>query len=483
MQNNHVDVLIMGAGISGIGSAYHLKKHCPNKTFVILEAREAMGGTWDLFRYPGIRSDSEMYTFGFNFKPWTGKKCIAPGAEIKSYIEEAASENGIDQHIRYGHKISTADWSDDKALWTITAENLATGESVIFTCHFFFSCGGYYNYDSGFTPDFKGIEDYKGTVIHPQHWPEAFDHSDKDIVVIGSGATAITLIPSLAKTASKVTMLQRSPTYMASRPDEDRRALKLQEWLPAKMAYSINRWRSILFGMATYALAKKRPEYFKKFLLDSVRRRLGDDFDIDKHFTPSYQPWDQRVCLVPYGDLFKAIRRGDAEVVTDHIDHFTETGIQLKSGEHLTTDVVVTATGLKAELFSGLQILVNGSPVNIGKTYSYKGMMLTGIPNFAFSVGYTNASWTLKSDLVGEYVCRVLNHMDKHNKKVCVTETSEDNMATIPLLDLQSGYIKRAKKNLPKQGTKKPWKLYQNYILDRISLGMTPVTDDIISYR
>ena len=482
MKSKHVDVLIIGAGISGVGAAYHLQKHCPDKTYAIIEARAAVGGTWDLFRYPGIRSDSDMYTFGFKFKPWVSPKAISPGADIREYVNEAASENGIDQNIQFGQKVVAANWCSSTARWTSQVKDLATGVIEEVTSNFFFSCGGYYNYEQGYTPDFEGTESFAGQIVHPQHWPQDLDYAGKKVIVIGSGATAVTLVPTMAKTAAGVTMLQRSPTYIASRPEQDALANTLRRYLPAKLAYGISRWKSVLLGMYTYKLSKRKPELVKKHIIGGIKAFLGADYDVEKHFTPSYKPWDQRVCLVPDGDLFKAIKNGSAVMVTDHIDSFTPTGIKLKSGEELSADIIVTATGLKAEMFSGMQLSVDNSVVNPADSFCYKGMMLSGLPNFAFSMGYTNASWTLKSDLVGEYVCRLINHMDKHGSDYCTPLVPAKGIAEEPMMDFTSGYVLRALDQMPKQGTAKPWKLHQNYILDRLSLGMGSVVDDCIDF-
>jgi len=479
----HVDVLIVGAGISGIGAAYYLQVNCPNKTYAIAEARGAIGGTWDLFRYPGIRSDSDMYTFGFKFKPWVSAKAISPGEDIRNYLIEAAAENGIDKHINFGHKVIAADWSSETATWTTRIRELATNEVHTVTSNFFLFCGGYYNYEEGYTPDFSGVETFKGQVIHPQKWPEDLDYSNKHVVVIGSGATAVTLLPTMAKKTASITMLQRSPTYIAARPEQDKIANFLRRVLPTRFAYSINRWKNILLGMYLFSFARRKPEKTKKLLKADVRQHLGPDYDVDKHFTPRYNPWDQRLCLVPDGDLFDAIRRGTASIVTDEIDRFTENGIKLKSGEELSADVIVTATGLNAELLSGMQLSVDGNAVDLAKEFVYKGMMLSGLPNFAFSVGYTNASWTLKSDMVGEYVCRLLNYMDKRGFHMCVATVPAEGIESAPLIDFSSGYIRRALDQMPKQGVVRPWKLHQNYILDRISLGWGSVTDVNIVFR
>lgn len=478
----YVDVLIVGAGISGVGSAYHLQRHCPDKTYAIIEAREAVGGTWDLFRYPGIRSDSDMYTFGFKFKPWVSPKAISPGEDIRRYVAEAATENGIDRHIRFRHRVIAANWCSDTARWTATVKDLASGEVREISSRFFLSCGGYYNYEHGYTPEFAGMDAFKGTIIHPQHWPQDLDYTGKRIIVIGSGATAVTLVPKLAETAAEVIMLQRSPTYIASRPENDAFGNTLRKYLPDRVAYWLTRWKNILGNMYIYFLCRRRPELVKRHLINEIKKFLGPDFDVEKHFTPSYKPWDQRVCLVPHGDLFHAIRRGAVTMVTDHIDRFTETGIALTSGEQLSADIIVTATGLNAEIFSGMQLSVDGAEVNPAKTFCYKGMMLSGLPNFAFSMGYSNASWTLKSDLVGEYFCRLLNYLDRHGLRMFVPTVPEEGLEEESMMALSSGYVLRARDKMPKQGVEKPWKLYQNYILDKLTLGWGPVTDDCMEF-
>jgi monooxygenase len=478
----YVDVLIVGAGISGVGSAYHLQHNCPGKTYTIIEARDAVGGTWDLFRYPGIRSDSDMYTFGFKFKPWVSPKAISPGEDIRHYVAEAAAENGIDRHIQFGHRVIAADWCGETARWTSKVTDLASGEVREISSAFFFSCGGYYNYEQGYLPDFTGMESFRGTIVHPQNWPQDLDYAGKKIIVIGSGATAVTLVPNLARTAAGVTMLQRSPTYIASRPEGDAFGNTLRRYLPARLAYWLTRWKNILGNMYIYLLCRRRPELVKRYLINQIREYLGPDFDVEKHFTPSYNPWDQRVCLVPHGDLFQAIKRGEVTMVTDHIESFTETGIALKSGEHLSADIIVTATGLNAEIFSGMKLSVDGVEVNPANTFCYKGMMLSGLPNFAFSMGYSNASWTLKSDLVGEYVCRLLNYMDRHGLRMCVPNVPEEGLEEESMMALTSGYVLRARDRMPKQGVQRPWKLYQNYILDKLTLGLGPVTDRCMTF-
>ncbi|WP_299071848.1 NAD(P)/FAD-dependent oxidoreductase, partial [uncultured Paraglaciecola sp.] len=433
LKTNEVDVLIIGAGISGIGAAFHLQKNCPNQSYAIVEARSAVGGTWDLFRYPGIRSDSDMYTFGFNFKPWRSAKAISPGEDIRAYITEAASENGIDKHILFEHKVVAANWVSATARWHTTIHDLKTGEYCVYVSKFFYSCAGYYNYDNGYTPDFKGAENFKGTIIHPQHWPKDLDYSGKNVVVIGSGATAVTLVPTLAEKAEHVTMLQRSPTYIAARPGQDAFADFMRKYLPAKLAYSLSRWKNILINMFTYSLARRRPELVKKAIRKGILDVLGDDYPVDEHFKPSYQPWDQRVCLVPDGDLFQAIKTGSASVVTNHIDCFTSTGVKLQSGEELTADVIVTATGLEISVLGNYQLSIDDKPLQLSDSYCYKGMMLSGIPNFVFSMGYTNASWTLKSDLIAQYVCRLINHMEKHQYQYCEPKVPDSGIEDEPI--------------------------------------------------
>ena len=477
----HFDVLIVGAGLSGIGAGYHLQANAPKKTYAILEGREAIGGTWDLFRYPGIRSDSDMYTLGYSFKPWRGAKAIADGPSILKYVRDTAVENGIDRHIRFGHQVKRASWSSADARWTVEVERGPGKDLAQLTCNFLFMCSGYYDYAEGYTPDFAGTDQFPGPILHPQKWPEGLDYSGKKVVVIGSGATAVTLVPEMAKTAAHVVMLQRSPTYVVSRPAEDASANWLREHLPAKLAYGITRWRNVLFGMLFFNMARKKPEQTKQRILGMVREHLGPDYDVDRHFTPSYNPWDQRLCLVPDADLFEAIKDGKASVVTDHIDSFTAKGLKLKSGEELAADIIVTATGLKMQLLSGMEVVVDGERIDLSKTVSYKGMMYSGVPNLASAFGYTNASWTLKCDLTCEYVCRLLNHMDRTGLKQA---TPQKNPAVdeAPWLDFSSGYVQRGIGQFPRQGLKKPWKLNQNYALDLLALRFGAVTDDAMEF-
>ena len=468
MPLEHFDVVVVGAGISGIGAAYHLKTLSPDRSYVILEGRPQMGGTWDLFRYPGIRSDSDMYTLGYSFKPWTEAKAIADGPSILKYLKETASENHIDQHIRYSQHVKTASWSTADARWTVSVEG-ADGP-VQYTCNFLFMCSGYYNYAQGHTPDFAGAEDFAGRIVHPQHWPSDLDYADKNVVVIGSGATAVTLVPEMAKTAKHVTMLQRSPTYVVSRPSEDGIANWLRGKLPAMTAYGITRWKNVLMGMFFFRLARRKPAKVKERMIGMVRDQLGPDYDVEKHFTPRYNPWDQRVCLVPDADLFDTIKAGAAEVVTDRIARFTPTGIALESGAELPADVIVTATGLELQLLSDVAFSVDDAPVDLAQTFNYKGMMYSGVPNMASSFGYTNASWTLKADLTCAYVCRLLNTMTKRGLRQATPRISGEALQPEPFLDFSSGYVTRAMEKFPKQGDRKPWKLYQNYAKDLVTL-------------
>ena len=476
----HFDVVVVGAGLSGIGAGYHLQANCPDRSYVILEGRERIGGTWDLFRYPGIRSDSDMYTLGYSFRPWTGAKAIADGPSILDYVKDTARENQIDQKIRFRHQVKRASWSSEEARWTVEAEH---ADAVVrFTCSFLFLCGGYYNYEAGYTPEFAGIEKFAGRVVHPQKWTDDVGYAGQRVVVIGSGATAVTLVPALAHDAAHVTMLQRSPTYVVSLPEQDSLANWLRRHLPAKLAYGITRWKNVLLGMWFFRMSRKRPERVKRMILRMVRRQLGPDYDVDTHFTPRYNPWDQRLCLVPDGDLFKAIRDGRASVVTDHIETFTEKGIKLQSGEELAADLIVTATGLDLLPVNGLQLRVDGQPVDPAKTLSYKGMMYSDVPNLASAFGYTNASWTLKCDLTCEYVCRLLNHMQKHGYGQCTPRNHDSSIQEEPWIDFSSGYIQRAMEKFPKQGSRRPWKLYQNYALDIVSLGFGRIDDGTMQF-
>ncbi|MEN3746521.1 NAD(P)/FAD-dependent oxidoreductase [Sphingomonas sp. HF-S3] len=463
----HFDVVVVGAGLSGIGAGYHLQANCPGRSYVILEGRDRLGGTWDLFRYPGIRSDSDMYTLGFSFKPWTNAKAIADGPSILSYLEETAAEHGIDRHIRYRSQVMGASWSSEDALWRVTA--VQDGEEREFTCGFLFMCTGYYNYGRGFAPEFEGAGDFAGRIVHPQFWSDDIDYADKRVVVIGSGATAVTLVPELAKQASHVTMLQRSPTYVVSRPSEDSVANGLRRLLPAKAAYGVTRWKNVLLQQFFYRLARKRPAKVKAHMVQMVRDALGPDYDVETHFTPSYNPWDQRVCLVPDADLFATLRSGRAEVVTGHIRRFVKDGIELENGQLLPADLIVTATGLELQLVGDIPLIVDGETVDLSTHTTYKGMMLSDVPNLALSFGYTNASWTLKADLTSEYVCRLLKAMKNRGMRQATPRLATPVEAA-PFLDFTSGYVQRAMAKFPRQGTRKPWRLNQNYSRDLMAL-------------
>jgi len=478
----HVDVLIVGAGLSGIGAAHYIQTECPWASYEIFEARDAIGGTWDLFRYPGIRSDSDMYTLGYSFRPWTGEKSIADGASILQYIKDTAAESGIDEHIRFNHRIVRAEWSSTDAQWTVTAERTDTGELVERTCGFVFSCSGYYRYDQGYLPDFDGMERFGGTIVHPQQWPEDLDYAGKRVVVIGSGATAVTLIPSLAEKAAHVTMLQRSPTYIASLPAKDPVARLLSRILPRRWSGPAIRWFKALTTQLMYTVSKKRPELVKRMLRKGLERQLPEGYDIDTHFTPRYDPWDQRLCVVPNGDLFKAISAGTASVVTDRVDTFTETGILLESGRELEADIIITATGLELLFIGGIEMIVDDDKVDLASKLTYKGMMLEGVPNFAIAVGYTNASWTLKCDLTCDYVTRLLNRLHETGLTTCVPVNHDAAVSPQPLLGLTSGYVMRSADRFPKQGSKFPWQVHQSYWRDYRALKMSDVEDDAMQF-
>jgi monooxygenase len=482
MTAEYVDVLIVGAGLSGIAAGYYLQTHCPNKSYAILEGRSAIGGTWDLFRYPGVRSDSDMFTLGYSFRPWPHAKAIADGPAILQYVRETAAVYGIDHKIRFNHRVRRMTWSSVEALWTVEVTCAPDEEVRQVTCAFLFMCTGYYDYDHGYTPEWPGVERFSGRITHPQQWPENLDYAGKRVVVIGSGATAVTLVPALAQQAAHTTMLQRSPTYIVARPSEDAMANWLRRHLPAKLAYQLTRWRSILFMTYFYALARRRPDFTKQAILRMAREQLGPDYDVETHFAPRYNPWDQRLCLVPDADLFAAIKAGTVSVVTDQIDTFTETGIRLRSGNELAADVVVTATGLTMRLMSGVQLVVDGRLVNLGETLSYRGMMYSDVPNLASAFGYTNASWTLKCELIAQYVCRLLNYMDQHGYAQCVPPRPDRTGAEEPVIDLTSGYVQRAISTLPRQGAKGPWRTYQNYLRDLLNLRFTSVNDGTMTF-
>ena len=482
MKPEHFDVLIIGAGLSGICAAYYLQTQCPSKRYTILEGRDVIGGTWDLFRYPGIRSDSDMYTLGYSFRPWTQPEAIADGSAILNYIQETSREYNIDRHIRFNHRVCRASWSSQIAKWTVEVENGLTKERIHLTSNFLHMCTGYYDYDHGYTPTWAGTEQFKGRIIHPQHWPIDLDYKDKEVIVIGSGATAVTLVPAMAQQAAHVIMLQRSPSYIFSSPAKDIIANWLHRLLPTRLAHRLARWRSILWQLLSYILARRFPQSTKKNLLKLVEKDLGPEYDIETHFSPSYNPWDQRLCLVPDADLFKAIKAGKVSVVTDHIQTFTETGLRLQSGAELKADIIITATGLKLRLMSGLQLIVDGQEINLGDTMTYKGAMLSNVPNLALTLGYINASWTLKAELVATYVCRLLNYMDQYNYDQCLPRLNHTDQNGKPALDFTSGYVLRALDHLPKQGSQPPWIIHQNYLRDMMYLRIDHLDDGIMQF-
>jgi monooxygenase len=485
MAAEHFDVLIIGAGLSGIDAAHHLQELCPKKTYAILEQRERIGGTWDLFRYPGIRSDSDMLTMGYSFRPWTKPKAISPGEDIREYITDTAREAGIDRHIRFRHTITRASWSSTTATWTVEGTRRTDGgqdERVTLTCGFLFSCAGYYRYSAGHTPEFPGIERFTGRVVHPQAWPEDLDYAGQRVVVIGSGATAVTLVPAMAKTAAHVTMLQRSPTWVVSMPEQDVIANRLRTVLPATWAYRLSRWKNVLYMWFMYRLARRDPEFVKKGLLAQAAAHLGPGFDVATHFTPRYDPWEQRLCLVPDADLFVALREGRASVVTDQIETFTDTGIALKSGRRLEADLVVTATGLVMQTLGGIELSVDGRSIDLGQTLAYKGVMFSNIPNLAAVFGYINASWTLKADLICNWVCRLLNAMERRGARQ-VTPTVRDDGPAAPFVEhLSSGYVQRAIEHWPRQGRRLPWRVHQDYFRDWLSLKWSRIEDDALVF-
>jgi cation diffusion facilitator CzcD-associated flavoprotein CzcO len=481
----HTDVLIVGAGLSGIGAACHLQRRCPDRTFEIVEARAVSGGTWDLFRYPGVRSDSDMFTLGYAFRPWRGDKAIADGAEILQYLRDTAAERGIDRCIRYGHRVRRADWSSQDKRWTVQIDRVAPVEAhepLTITCSFLFLCCGYYRYDRGYAPDFPGATRFGGRIVYPQFWTGDVEWQGRRVVVIGSGATAMTLVPALAERAAHVTLLQRSPTWVIARPSRDAVARLLRGWFPARWAHAVVRWKQVLLGQYFFSLCRRQPARVRRLLLAGVRAGLGTDNGIDPHFTPRYDPWRQRLCLLPDGDLFRALRAGKASIVTDRIETFTETGIALASGATLDADLVVSATGLELLPFGGIEVYVDGRRVESGATVSYKGLMAAGVPNLASTFGYTNASWTLKSDLVAAYVCRLLAHMRRHGYASCLPVLDDPAMPTEAFVDFSSGYLQRALASFPRQGTRPPWKLHQNYLKDIALLRFGRVDDGVLRF-
>lgn len=479
----HVDVLIIGAGLSGICAGYYVQEECAGKSFAILEGRDSLGGTWDLFRYPGIRSDSDMHTLGFSFRPWPDPQAIADGPAILEYLRDTARQTGLDRHIRYNHLVETVRWSSDDARWTVVSRHPDTGEEQVHTCNMLWFCTGYYRYDRGHMPDFDSAERFEGELVHPQFWTDDIDYADKKVVVIGSGATAVTLVPAMADKAAHVTMLQRSPSYVMSVPQDDVVSQWATRLLGDKLGAAVTRWKNVLRLMLFFQYSRRLPQSARKYITGLVRDAIGDVVDVDTHFNPSYDPWDQRLCFVPDDDLFDALRAGHASIVTDHIDHFDETGIALRSGEHLDADIVVSATGLELVVGGGATIEVDGRVVEPGDETMYKGAMLSNVPNAVLSVGYTNASWTLKCELISQWACRLIDHMDEHGYEVCVPRLPDDADADVPLIDFNSGYVLRALDELPNQGEKLPWRLYQNYFLDSFLFRFAPVDDGALAFE
>ncbi len=477
------DVLIVGAGLSGIGAAAHLTMQCPDKRYAIIEQRADVGGTWDLFRYPGVRSDSDMHTLGYRFKPWLHEKSIADGPSIWDYVHETADEYKIHPHIRFRHRVMAADWNSATARWTVTAHDQESGVDVRFTANFLFMCAGYYDYDQGYRPEFPEENSFGGTIVHPQHWPDALDYAGKKVVVIGSGATAVTIVPVMAQTAAKVTMLQRTPTWMVSRPAKDWFANALRKILPSKAAYAVTRWRNINWQRFVYNMARKNPEKMATKLLDMAKKELPSSIDIDTHFTPPYNPWEQRLCLIPDSDMYKAITAGTAEIVTDHIERFTATGIRLKSGQELEADIVVSATGLNLVTLGKTQISIDGKATQLSQHFNYKGVMFSDIPNMASVFGYINASWTLKTDIVCDYVCRLLKEMDKKGSMIATPKLGDPDMPRLPFVsDFSSGYFARSFDNLPANGDRHPWRVLQDYHAEKKILTQDPIDDGVMTF-
>ena len=475
MGNDYFDVIVVGAGLSGIGAGHAIQTHSKGKSYAILEARAAIGGTWDLFRYPGVRSDTDMYTLGYSFQPWNEPESMADGAAILRYVRDTATQFGIERHIRFGHRVRRAAWSSADARWTLDVE--VEGAVVTLSCGFVYLCGGYYDYAEGFAPDIAGRADFAGEVVHPQFWPETLDYSGKKVVVVGSGATAMTLVPSMSERAAHVTMLQRSPSYVASLPSVDRLSALLHRWFPATFAHRLARLKSVALAVAFFQLCRRQPAFAKQLLRKGVAKELPPDFDVDAHFRPRYDPWDERVCFVRDADLFKAISAGKASIVTERIERFTRDGLLLASGKTIEADIVVTATGLKLKTCAGMTLEVDGETVDIGKSYAYRGLMLSGVPNLAFCVGYTNASWTLRADLASRYVTRLLNYMGSKRFKSCTPTCDDTTMAPEPLIGLRSGYVLRAVGSFPKQGAATPWRMAQNYYIDLVNMRFRSIAD------
>ena len=480
--STHVDVLIVGAGLSGIGAAHQLRSELPGKSYAILESRDSIGGTWDFFNYPGFRSDTDMQTLGYRFRPWIEGKAVADGPSILRYIKETAREGGIDRQIHYNHRAMRAEWSTDDARWTVTASNGDDDETATFTCSFLHVCSGYYKYDEGYTPDFEGTSRFEGPIIHPHHWPEDLDYYGKKVVIIGSGATAVTLVPAMAGTAAHVTMLQRSPSYVITIPERDPIANGLRRLAGDRFSYLITRWKNIFMAITIYQMSRRRPRFMRRLLRALVKRELPEDYDVDTHFNPKYEPWDQRLCMVPDGDLFKALSDGSASIITDRIETFTEGGLRLESGRELEADIIVTATGFDLLAFGGIEFNVDGREINLPETFAYKGLMLSGLPNYAFTIGYTNAPFTLKADLVAQYVCRLLTFMDERSLDICVPVKDDPSVHEAPLLDFDAGYVKRSEHLVPKAGSREPWRLGMSYVQDLFTLRHRPISDRALRF-
>ncbi len=479
---NHTDIIIVGAGLSGIGAACHLERKNNDKSYRILESREEIGGTWSLFKYPGIRSDSDMYTFGYSFKTWDNPKSFADAPSILKYLNEAADEYKIREKIQYQTRVSSVNFNTEKNIWIVTTTNSSTQIEEVYSCNMLFVCTGYYNYKNGYTPDFPGVENFKGSIIHPQHWPENLNYTNKKVVVIGSGATAVTIVPKMANETAKITMLQRSPTYVGAFPNKDKVAAILKSILPKKTAHKVIRFKNIVIQIIFFNVCRKWPKTMKKLLVKGVQKQLGD-IPANPHFSPNYKPWDQRFCVAPDGDLFQTLKQGKADIVTDHIETFTEKGIKTTSGKELEADIVISATGLKLLAFGGAKISIDDNEFDISKSLTYRGLMLSGLPNCIFFAGYTNASWTLKSDLTSEYASRLLKFMDQKNYKYMVPKVIDEDLETIPLLNLNSGYIHRSENEFPRQGSKLPWRLYQNYFRDYKTLRINKLTDKELQFK
>ncbi|NML42164.1 NAD(P)/FAD-dependent oxidoreductase [Ramlibacter sp. G-1-2-2] len=479
MAPEEFDVIVVGAGISGVCAAHYLRERCPGQSFAILEGRDAIGGTWDLFRYPGVRSDSDMFTLGFSFRPWTSDRSIALGPTIRDYVQETAHAEGVEERIRFGHRVTQAAWSTTDARWTVTAQTTA-GEQRL-RCRFLWFCSGYYDYAQGHEPDWPGRADFRGRIVHPQHWPEDLDFAGKRVVVIGSGATAVTIVPEMARRGAQVTMLQRSPSYILPVPARDGVGAALQRWLPAGLAYRLVRWKNILAAWALYQAARRWPEGVRRWLMDMARKQLPG-VDVERHFAPPYAPWDQRLCFIPDADLFAALRSGRASVATDDIETFTPTGLRLRSGATLDADIVVAATGLQLQMLGGTRLMVDGEPVNLARRVAYRGFMFNGVPNLAMTMGYTNASWTLRAELVARHLCRLLLHMRKRGDDFCVPVYDEPEPATRLAIDLSSGYVQRAAAVLPRQGERAPWRVMQNYLQERIALRWSRLDDGALRF-